>query len=174
LKLGIRGIKVHPPHQGFAANAYREGLEGLADLYRLCEAEGVPLMVHTGTSIFPGARNVFADPLPCDDIAVDFPDLRLIVAHGGRPIWMDTAFFLVRRHPNFFLDLSSIPPQSLLDYFPRLASISDKLLFGSDWPGPGVPDIGANVRKFQALALAPETRRKALYDNAAALFPVLQ
>lgn len=170
VKLGIRGIKLHPPHQGFAANAYREGLEPLATLYRLCQQEGLPVMVHTGTSIFPGARNVYADPLPCDDVAVDFPDLKLIVAHGGRPIWMTTAFFLVRRHPNAWLDLSSIPPQSLLDYFPKLETIGGKLLFGSDWPGPGVPDIGANVERFNQLPLPEDVRRKALYDNAARLF----
>jgi len=57
--------------------------------------------------------------------------------HGGRPLWMDTAFFLLRRHPNVYLDISGIPPRTLLKYFPRLDEIASKTLFGTDWPGRG-------------------------------------
>ena len=53
-----------------------------------------------------------------DDIAVDFPKLKILLAHGGRPLWMNTAFFLVRRHRNVYLDISGIPPKTLLKYFP--------------------------------------------------------
>ena len=56
------------------------------------------------------------------------------MAHGGRPLWMNTAFFLIRRHPNVFLDISGIPPKTLLKYFPRLEEIASKTLFGTDWP----------------------------------------
>ena len=59
-----------------------------------------------------------------DDVAVDFPDLTLILAHGGRPLWMDQAFFLVRRFPKVHMDVSGIPPKALLTYFPRLAEIA--------------------------------------------------
>ena len=52
-----------------------------------------------------------------DDVAVDFPKMKILLAHGGRPLWMDTAFFLVRRHPNVYLDISGIPPKSLLAIF---------------------------------------------------------
>jgi len=168
-KLRIRAIKIHPPHQEFAANAYRHELPELAAVYRICEKEGVPVTIHTGTSIFPGARNVYADPMACDDVAVDFPNLKLLLAHGGRPIWMETAFFLMRRHKNLYLDISGIPPQRLLEYFPRFVEIADRALFGSDWPSPGVPDIAENVKRFQALGLPPEIQRRVLYGNAAAL-----
>ena len=166
-QLRIRAFKIHPPHQEFAANAYRQGLKGLAAFYRICEAEGIPVMIHTGTSIFPGARNVYADPLACDDVAVDFPSLKLILAHGGRPIWMETAFFLLRRHPNVWLDISGIPPQSLLQYFPRFEIIAHRTLFGTDWPSPGVREISDNVRHFLALPLSEEVQRRVLRDNAA-------
>ncbi|HEY3132206.1 MAG TPA: amidohydrolase family protein [Acidobacteriota bacterium] len=169
-QLQIRAIKIHPVHQEFAANAYRGGLDNLAKIYRICESEGVPVMIHTGTSIFPGARNVYADPLACDDVAVDFPNLKLILAHGGRPIWMETAFFLLRRHKNLWLDISGIPPQRLLNYFPRFELIAEKALFGTDWPSPRVPDISENVRRFCALSLKPELQRKILFENAASLF----
>jgi predicted TIM-barrel fold metal-dependent hydrolase len=129
-------------------------------------------MIHTGTSIFPGARNLHAQPMLADDIGVDFPSLVVILAHGGRPLWMDEAFFLVRRHRNMYMDISGIPPQKLLEYFPRLEEIADKVLWGTDWPGPGVPDVRGNIEKFLTLPLSEAARRKILYDNAARLFPV--
>ena len=63
-----------------------------------------------------------------DDVAVDFPDLRIIMAHGGRPLWMDEAFFVLRRHKNVWLELSGIPPKKLLDYFPRVTELGDRVL----------------------------------------------
>lgn len=168
--MGIRAIKLHPPHQEFAANAYRDGLAGLAELYGRAEEIGMPIMVHTGTSIFPGARNVFADPLPLDDVGVDFPGLVVILAHLGRPLWADTSFFLLRRHPNFWGDVSGIPPRGLLAYFPRLTAVADKLLWGTDWPGPMVPGMKENLDAFLALDLPDDVARKLLQDNADRLF----
>jgi len=107
----------------------------------------------------------------CDDLCIDFPDLVVILAHGGRPLWMHEAFFLVRRHKNMYMDISSIPPQKLLEYFPRIEEIAEKVLWGTDWPGPGVPNVKGNMDKFQALPLRHEVKRKILYDNANRLFP---
>jgi uncharacterized protein len=170
LDLGIAMIKIHPPHQLFAPNAYRDKLPQLADVYRECEARRVPVMFHTGTSVFPGARNVYADPMPVDDVAVDFPALKIILAHAGRPLHGDTAFFLARRHRNVMLDVSGIPPKSLLRYVPRLSDISDKVLWGTDWPAPGVVSPRRNVEEFLALDLTREVQRQVLWDNAAQLF----
>jgi len=69
----------------------------------------MPVMIHTGTSIFPGARNLHAQPMLCDDVGIDYPNLVVILAHGGRPLWMNEAFFLVRRHKNMYMDISGIP-----------------------------------------------------------------
>jgi hypothetical protein len=169
-ELRLPALKLHPPHQLFYPNQYRDGLKPLEIIYRKAEQARLPVMIHTGTSVFPGARNKFADPIYVDDVAVDFPDLPLIVAHGGRPLWMDTAVFLVRRHPNVWMDISSSPPQNLLEYFPRLESIADKVLWGSDWPGPGVPGMKSNLDRFCQLPLSAEAKRKILYDNAVRLF----
>ena len=168
--LGVRAIKFHPPHQEIAANAYRHGLPALADMYGRAEELGMPVMVHTGTSIFPGARNVYADPLPLDDVGVDFPGLVVILAHLGRPLWPDASFFLLRRHPNFWGDVSGIPPKGLLRYFPRLEAVADKLLWGTDWPGPMVPGMRANLDEFLALDLAEDVKHKLLQDNPDRLF----
>lgn len=132
VRLGIRMIKIHPPHQLLFANDYVNGVQELEVIYRTAEKNGIPVMIHTGTSIFPGARNRYGDPLFLDDVAVDFPNLKILMAHGGRPIWMQTAFFLLRRHRSVYLDISGIPPKLLLQYFPRLQEIASKTLFGTD------------------------------------------
>ncbi|MHB2021244.1 MAG: amidohydrolase family protein [Candidatus Xenobia bacterium] len=170
LDLGVRMLKVHPPHMLFAANAYLDGLDGLRDVYRIAQDRGVPVMIHTGTSFFPGARIKYGNPIDIDDVAVDFPELRILMAHGGRPLWMDTAFYLLRRHPNVLLDLSGIPPGRLLEWFPRISEIADKVFFGSDWPEPTVKGMGANARMIEALPLPDAVRRAILWDNAARLF----
>jgi len=172
LRLGIRMIKVHPPHQLLYPNDYLHGVKELEILYRAAEANGVPVMIHTGTSIFPGARNKFGDPIHVDDVAVDFPRLRILLAHGGRPLWMNTAFFLVRRHANVHLDISGIPPKTLLKYFPRLEEIATKTVFGTDWPGPGVPDIKKNLDDFRALPLPQAVQEQILTKTALKLWPV--
>lgn len=170
VRLGIRLIKVHPPHQLLYPNDYLHGIKELEIIYRAAEANNIPVMFHTGTSIFPGARNKYGDPIFVDDVAVDFPNLKILLAHGGRPLWMDTAFFLVRRHKNVYLDLSGIPPKSLLRYFPRLEEIADKSLFGTDWPGPGVSDIKQNLDSFRALAVSDAARKRMLEGTAAEIW----
>ena len=135
--MGTRVLKLHPPHQGFAANDYTRGLTALADIYRTAEDLGMPVLVHTGTSIFPGARCKYGNPMELDDVAIDFPEPRLIMAHGGRPLYMAEAFFVLRRHKHMLLDLSGIPPRSLLEYFPKIAELEQQLLWGTDWPSPG-------------------------------------
>ena len=82
VSLGIRLIKIHPPHQLLYPNDYINGVKELEIIYRAAEANGIPIMVHTGTSIFPGARNKYGDPMYVDDVAVDFPKLKILLAHG--------------------------------------------------------------------------------------------
>lgn len=142
-------------------------------VYEKCIEYDVPLIVHTGTSMFKGARNRFADPMHVDDVAVDFPDLRIIIAHAGRPLHTDSAFFLLRRHPNLYCDLSSVPPKTLLRYYPWLERAADKAMFGSDWPA-GARDIGQNIRQFLSLDLSDEVKKKILRDNALRVFKLAE
>ena len=171
IDLGARALKVHPPHQLFRANAYLHGMPGLADVYRQAEAAGIAVTIHTGTSVFPGARSRLGDPMDVDDVAIDFPKLRILLAHGGRPLWMQAAFFVVRRHPNVFLEVSGIPPVKLLEYFPRLEEIAAKTVWGTDWPSPGVKSMRQNVDQFLALPLTEAAKRAILHDNAQRVFP---
>jgi hypothetical protein len=172
INLGIKAIKVHPPHQLIYPNEYLSGLEGQATIYAKAQEYGVPVMIHTGTSIFPKARNKFGDPIYVDDVAVDFPRLKIIIAHVGRPLWMETCLFLARRHANVYLDVSSIPPSKLLEYCPWLERIADKAMFGSDWPGPMVPSIAENIGQFCALPMSEDAKRKILRETALKVFDI--
>jgi predicted TIM-barrel fold metal-dependent hydrolase len=169
--LGVRALKLHPPHMGVEPNAYLHGMDALRAIYEEAQRLRLPVMIHTGTSIFPGARSRAGEPMAVDDVAVDFPELTIIIAHGGRPLWMEQAFFLVRRFPRVYMDVSSIPPRNILRYFPRLAEVADKVLYGSDWPAPGVLSMARNLRDFRALGLDAVAEAKILEGNARKLFP---
>jgi hypothetical protein len=168
--LGIKMLKVHPSHQLIYPNQYRDDLPHQAQIYERAQAHGIPVMIHTGTSIFPHARNKYAQPIFIDDLLVDFPKLEIILAHGGRPLWMNEAFFLLRRSKNVYLDISGFPPQNLLEYFPRIEEIADRVMFGSDWPGPIVKDIGANIAAFKMLPISDDAKRKILRETALKMF----
>jgi predicted TIM-barrel fold metal-dependent hydrolase len=84
---------------------------------------------------------------------------------------METAVFLVRRHPNVHLDLSGIPPKKLLEYLPRLEELAPRCLWGTDYPSPGVTSMRGNVEDFLALPLSEAAKQRILWDNAAALIP---
>ncbi|MEJ7702811.1 MAG: amidohydrolase family protein [Geodermatophilaceae bacterium] len=79
LDLGAVGLKLHPVHGGFAVND-----RALYPAYELCRTAGRPVVVHCGTSSFPGSTNAMADPVLLDDVLRDFPGLDVVLAHGGR------------------------------------------------------------------------------------------
>src|SRR6266576_3239979 len=93
------------------------------------------------------------------------------VARGGRPLYRAEAFFILRRHRHVRLDVSGIPPTRLLEYFPRLPEVADRVVWGTDWPSPGVRDMRQNIDQFLALSLADSHKQAILETNALALFP---
>lgn len=157
---GFRGVKLYPTYQLFYPNDRL-----LYPLYAQAESLQIPVMVHTGTSVFKGSRLKYGDPLYLDDVAVDFPDLSIIVVHSGRGFWYQQAFFLARLHKNVYMEVAGLPPQNLLVYFPEMERVADKVLFGSDWPG--LKDVRANIDAIRALPLSEGTKEKILGKNAA-------
>ena len=79
LDLGAVAVKVHPVHGGF-----RPDTPDMYEVYELCAERGVPVIVHTGPSIFPGSEPDAGDPMLMDPIAADFPGVTFVLAHGGR------------------------------------------------------------------------------------------
>jgi predicted TIM-barrel fold metal-dependent hydrolase len=168
---GARLFKVHGPHMHVHPNDYQGPHPGLGDLYRAAAQARVPVMFHTGTSVFRGARIKYGDPVSLDDVGCDFPDLTVLLAHGGRPLWMEESWFLLRRFPRFHLDLSGIPPARILEWFPRLEEIASRCCFGTDWPSPGVPPVKENLDAIRALPLPADAIEQIVSGTALRLFP---
>jgi predicted TIM-barrel fold metal-dependent hydrolase len=130
---------------------------------------GVPLVVHCGTSTFPGSSNELADPQYLLPVVRDFPTLDVVLAHGGRGWWYDAAAFMALSNETVWLELSGLPPKRLPEYYARydLARLARRWIFGTDWPG--VPGVAANARAVAGL-LPPEIAQRVLAGNAAAVY----
>ena len=165
LALGAVALKVHPVHGGFSA-----GDRAMYPAYQVCQAAGVPVVVHCGTSTFPGAANSFADPVHLDPVLRDFPSLELVLAHGGRGWWYDAAAFLALSSDRVWIELSGLPPRRLQTYYARhdWARLSRRMIFGTDWPG--VPGIARNARAVAALCPDEETADLVLAGNASRVY----
>ena len=163
---GMRGIKFHPSIQGFAPNDH-----SAYPLLEVAQELGVPALFHTGqTGIgagLPGGggiRLALSNPMLLDDVAVDFPDLTIIMAHPSFP-WQDEALAVATHKPTVYIDLSGwspkyFPPQ-LVQYANTL--LQDKVLFGSDYPLI-TPDRW--LADFAKLDIKDHVRPKILKDNA--------
>lgn len=158
--LGFRGVKLYPTYQHFYPNDAR-----LYPLYETCQGLGLPVMVHTGSSIFPGAKLKYGDPLHLDDVAGEFPDLTVLMVHGGRGFWYDRAEFLAQLHANLYVEIAGLPPRKLPEYFPNLERLHRKVVFASDWPAN--PGIRCNVEAIRALPLSESAKDAILGGNAA-------
>lgn len=159
---GFRGLKLYPTYSYFYPNDPM-----LYPMYAKAQELGIAVKWHTGTSAFPASRLKYGDPLHIDDVAVDFPDLVAIITHSGRPLWYDTAYTLARMRKNVYMEIAGLPPKRLIEYFPDLERVSDKVLFGSDWPS--VPTMKGNVEAIRALPLSDTAKERILGGNAARL-----
>jgi len=166
---GVRGFKFHPILQAFDPSnrmAY--------PLYEAIEELQVPVVFHTGqTGIGAGVpgggglRLKYGNPMLLDDVAADFPQLTIVLAHPSFP-WQEEALAVAMHKPSVYLDLSGWSPK----YFPPLlvryanSLLKTKVLFGSDYPLL-TPDRW--LADFEALSIKPEVRPLILKDNAAEL-----
>ncbi|BBG05334.1 MULTISPECIES: amidohydrolase family protein [Pseudonocardia] len=167
---GVQGFKFHPTSQGFFPNdrmAY--------PLYEVLQEHGMVALFHTGhTGAGAGQRGggglrlKYSTPMAVDDVAVDFPDLKIVLAHPSFP-WQDEALSVAMHKPNVYIDLSGwspkyFPPQ-LVQYANTL--LKDKMLFGSDFPMI-TPERW--LEDFAAAGFRDEVRPKILKENAVRLF----
>jgi predicted TIM-barrel fold metal-dependent hydrolase len=159
VEMGFRGLKLYPTYQHFFPNQ-----KDVYPIYEKALELNIPIMFHTGSSIYKNSKLKYGDPLHLDEVAADFPDLRIVMAHSGRGFWYDRAFFISKIHKNLYMEISGLPPQKLLHYFPELEKNTDKVIFGSDWPG--VKGIKKNIDMICTLPLKDSTIEKILYRNA--------
>jgi uncharacterized protein len=165
LDLGAVALKIHPVHAGLPVND-----RALYPAYAICQERGIPVVVHCGTSTFPGAQNRFGDPVLLDEVLRDFRRLNLVLAHGGRGWWYDAAAFLALANPNVWIELSGLPPSRLTTYYARHSwpRLTRRMIFGTDWPG--IPGIAANARAVAAVLPDDATRDAVLAGNAMAVY----
>ena len=167
---GVRGFKFHPSLQAFHPNdrmAY--------PLYEVIEELGVPTLFHSGqTGIGAGVRGgggirlKYSNPMDLDDVAADFPDLPIILAHPSFP-WQDEALSVATHKPQVYIDLSGWSPKYFPPQLVRYANtlLKEKVLFGSDYPMIS-PDRW--LADFDQLDIKPAVRPLILKENAARLF----
>ncbi|PRX51028.1 hypothetical protein B0I33_101180 [Prauserella shujinwangii] len=163
---GVRGLKFHPSIQDFAPN------DGSAyPLLEVAQELGVPALFHTGqTGIgagLPGGGGIklgLSNPMLVDEVAVEFPDLTIILAHPSFP-WQDEALAVANHKPNVHIDLSGWSPKYFPPQLVRYANslLQDKVLFGSDYP---LITPERWLRDFAQLDLKPHVRPKIIKDNA--------
>jgi uncharacterized protein len=163
---GVRGFKFHPSMQGFYPNDRKAYV-----LYEAIQEARVPALFHTGqTGAGVGARAglgvrlKYSNPIYLDDVAVDFPDMPIIMAHPSFP-WQDEALAVATHKPNVYIDLSGWSPKyfpaNLVQYSNTL--LKDRVLFGSDYPAI-TPDRW--LTDFEKLPIKPEVRPMILKGNA--------
>ncbi|MCD6041520.1 MAG: hypothetical protein K0R40_1123 [Burkholderiales bacterium] len=166
---GVRGFKFHPSVQEFFPN------ERLAyPLYEVIAEAGLPALFHTGqtgvgagTPGGGGIRLKYSNPLCLDDVAADFPDMPIVLAHPSFP-WQEEALSVATHKPQVYIDLSGWSPK----YFPPIlvqyanTLLKDKILFGSDYP---VIAPERWMEEFEKLPIKPEVKQKIYKENAARL-----
>jgi uncharacterized protein len=166
---GVRGFKFHPGTQAFYPND-----RSAYPLYEVIAENGLIALFHTGqTGVGAGTRGgggirlKYSNPLYLDDVAADFPDMDIILAHPSFP-WQDVALSIAVHKPRVYIDLSGWSPK----YFPPLlvqyagSLLRHKVLFGTDFP---VITPERWIKDFEGLAIKPEVRPLIMKDNAARL-----
>lgn len=148
--LGLRGLKLGPNYQDFeplSPNALR--------VYEWAQARRIPILFHQGTSPIRMAPLRYAHPLVMDEVAIRFPELRIVMAHLGHP-WQADTIAVIRKHPNVYADVSAgfYRPWSFYTAM-RLATewnVLPKLLLGSDYP---IATTAETIAGMRALAEIP-------------------
>jgi predicted TIM-barrel fold metal-dependent hydrolase len=166
----VRGLKLHPPVQEFFPND-----RAAYPLYEVFAEAKLPVLFHTGHSGIGtgmrgggGIRLKYGNPMPIDDVAVDFPDMPIIMAHPSFP-WQDEAISICMHKPQVYIDLSGWSPKYFSPTLVQYANtvLKHKVLFGSDYPWI-TPDKW--MADFAAIGIRDEVRPLIMKENAAKLF----
>lgn len=144
--LGLRGLKMSPIYQ-----AYHPMDERMLPIYRYCEDNGIPILLHQGTTFPRRAPLKYANPTLLEDVALAFPELRMIIAHLGHPWEVDTIAVL-RKHPHIYADISGLFYRPWQFYNSMVLcteyGVLNKLIFGSDYPVATPEETLAGLRRL--------------------------
>lgn len=145
LQDGFRGLKLAPIYQN-----YHPMDERMQPVYAFCEKRGIPILIHQGTTFPRRAPLKYALPIQVEDVALAYPELKIVVAHMGHP-WVEDAVVLIRKQPNVFSDISALYYRPWQFYNALMLAqeygCGHKLLMGSDFPFTTPGDTMAALRK---------------------------
>ncbi len=174
--LGLKGLKLGPCYQHFhpADRAHWP-------LYRKAQDLGLPIMWHQGTTFPTQAKLQYANPLQLEDIAMEFPDLKMIVAHLGHP-WEDDLIALIRKSPNMYTDISAVHYRPYRYWHTMTKAleygIAPKILLASDFPSGTIDNVISGLRNINkpvegtGLPHVPkEIQDQIIYENWKPFFP---
>lgn len=162
---GLKGLKLHPPLQGFYPNDRK-----LWPLYAKAEALGIPVVLHVGCTPFGHlVRLDQAQPLLLDEVACAFPRLPIVLPHLGT-LWHHETFMLVEKHPNVYVDMAAYPYELRELVTPSIVQRigRHKWLFGTDFPMPyegRLHRMADFVEVVNDLPLEPEVRQGMFSGN---------
>jgi predicted TIM-barrel fold metal-dependent hydrolase len=148
--LGAKGIKLGPIYQGVHPTDDRYRL-----IYSYAQKHSLPILIHMATTFSSGAPLDYGNPIHMDEIAIDFPELKLVLAHLGHP-WVGECIAVIRRNRNVYADISALyyrpwqfynSMRLLLEY-----GTSHKVFFGSDYPFTLPGESVTNVRNLNHIA----------------------
>lgn len=157
---------------------------GYEPAYDLAHKYRVPVVFHTGDTDSPGAKLKFADPLTIDEVAVEHPDISLVIAHCGNP-WIESAAEVAYKNPNVYLecsamltgDVQKMPPADVETYMIKpirwiFGYVNDpkKIMFGSDWPVVTIPSYLEAYKQ----AIPKEHWQAVFHDNVVRVFHLSQ
>ena len=130
--LGLRGVKLGPVYQGYHPMDHR-----ILPVYERAQRLGVPVLIHQGTTFPRRAPLKYAHPILLEDVALGFPDLKIVIAHLGHP-WEADTIVLIRKQPNVYSDVSGLWYRPWQFYNSMMLAweygVTHKLLFGTDYP----------------------------------------
>jgi len=168
-ELGLRGLKLDPGLQEF----YPNNKELVYPLYEEASMLGIPTLFHMGISWESKVMVKYSRPLYLEDVAYDFPQLNIVIAHFGWP-WVLDSIALALKYPNVYIDTSAHyldSPKDFLEFvmtkqIPKTAverSLRRKILFGSNYPRI---EIRKMVEAIKALGFSKETQDMVFHVNA--------
>lgn len=160
---GMRGAAIDP----YLAQIYVNDAKYYPFYAKCCELD-IPMIITTGpATLVPQAIMDHVAPRYIDIVARDFPELKLIVSHGGYP-WISEMINVAQRNANVYVDLSEYENSPLSEAYLQAANtmISDKVLYASAHP---FVDFKTALKTYGDLAFTPDVREKVMYSNAAKL-----
>lgn len=170
----IKGLKFYPGYEPFYPRDAR-----LKVMYEMAIEYDVPVMFHSGDTYAPSGKVKYSHPLHIDDLAVDYPDLKIVICHIGNP-WIKDCMEVVYKNKNVYADISGLVLGDFSEKFERFmkkeieemityAGDPKYLLYGTDWP---ISNMKSYLKFIDQLELADDKKELILWKNTAELFKI--